>query len=119
MFIRHLEDCDEITAGDGTTLRELLHPDRQDVPIRYSIAHARLAPGGASKPHRMRTSEVYVILSGSGAMHVDEETSAVQVGDAIAIPSNSQQWIRNTGMDDLTFLCIVDPAWRKENETLA
>ena len=29
MLIRRLKDCHEITAGDNSVLRELLHPDRQ------------------------------------------------------------------------------------------
>ena len=31
MFIRHLKDCEEFTAGDRSLLRELLHPDKADL----------------------------------------------------------------------------------------
>jgi len=30
--------------------------------------------------------------------------------------AGDDQYIENTGDSDLKFLCIVDPAWREENE---
>jgi mannose-6-phosphate isomerase-like protein (cupin superfamily) len=117
MRIRRLTDCPEITAGDLTRLRELLHPCR-DYPFegRYSLAHAIVAPGWKSRRHRLKTDEVYYILSGRGRMHVDEESAEVGPGDALEIPPGSVQWIENIGPDELSFLCIVDPAWRAEDE---
>jgi len=38
MFIKDLKNCDEFMAGDSTILRELLHPDKQDLDLRYSLA---------------------------------------------------------------------------------
>jgi mannose-6-phosphate isomerase-like protein (cupin superfamily) len=26
------------------------------------------------------------------------------------------QWLENTGKEEIEFLCIVDPAWRPEDE---
>lgn len=116
MFIKKLQDCDEFKAGDNSILRELLHPDKANMSIRYSLAHAVVKPGAASRPHRLRTSEVYYILEGEGIMHIDEESARVGPGQAIYIPPRSRQYIRNTGKTGLKFLCIVDPAWRPEDE---
>ncbi|UCB52660.1 MAG: cupin domain-containing protein [Candidatus Zixiibacteriota bacterium] len=116
MFIRDLRACDEIIAGDETILRELFHPDKADLRIRYSLAHAKVKPGQSSLPHRLKTSEVYYILEGEGTMHVDDEFAAVHSGQAIYVPPNSTQHIRNTGDSDLKFLCIVDPAWQPGDE---
>ena len=69
MIVRHLHDCTEIIAGDGT-----------------------------------------------GIMHIDDESAPVTVGDVVDIPSKSVQWVENTGAQPLEFLCIVDPAWRLEDE---
>ncbi len=38
MFLKHLKDCDEFVAGDDSLLRELLHPDKADLRLRYSLA---------------------------------------------------------------------------------
>ena len=118
MFIRDLRECPEFTAGDGTRLRELFHPDKDHLPLRYSLAHAVLAPGGRSAPHRLGTSEVYYILAGEGRMHIDGESAAVGPGQAVSIPPGAIQWIECTGSADLAFLCIVDPAWRAEDEEI-
>ena len=63
-------------------------------------------------------SEVYYILRGRGRIHIGNEISDVNSGDAVYIPSYSAQHISNTGDGDLTFLCIVDPAWREEDEEI-
>jgi mannose-6-phosphate isomerase-like protein (cupin superfamily) len=119
MLISRLAACREITAGDGTRLRELLHPGRgYAIAGRHSLAHATLAPGQASTEHRLRSDEVYYILQGKGEMHVNDEVALVQSGDAVEIPPGSTQWIRNVGQADLCFLCIVDPAWRAEDEEI-
>lgn len=118
MLIRKLLDCPEFIAGDGTRLRELLHPDKQDIALRYSLAHAIVPVGQVSVPHALTTSEVYYILSGVGEMHINDETQRVEPGDAVYIPPNARQFIRNVGEEPLVFICMVDPAWRKENETV-
>ena len=118
MLIRCLEDCTEFTAGDHTRLRELLHPDRQQAAIRYSLAHALLAPGESSTKHCLNSSEVYYILSGRGRMSIDKEQCEVAPGAAVYIPPNAVQSIENIGSEPLAFVCIVDPAWQPENEVI-
>ena len=116
MFIKDLKTCKEFITGDTTILRELLHPDKADLKLRYSLAHAALKPGHASYRHKLKTSEIYYILEGEGLMHIDNESARVLPGQVIYIPPNSMQYIKNTGRSNLKFLCIVDPAWRKEDE---
>ena len=116
MFLKHLKDCREFIAGDGSVLRELLHPEKTALQIRYSLAHAKVAAGKITKPHKLKSCEVYYIMAGQGLMHIDEESFEVGPDCALYIPPRSVQYIQNTGNSDLKFLCIVDPAWRKEDE---
>ena len=116
MLIKRLTDCPEFTAGDQTRLRELLHPDKQPLTLRYSLAHALLPVGESSLPHALKTSEVYYVLSGIGEMHLDAAVQQIQAGDAVYIPPQARQFVRNIGNQPLIFLCIVDPAWRAEDE---
>lgn len=118
MLVRNLEDCEMFTAGDNTQLRELLHPDKQPLALRYSLAHAIVPVGQTSVDHALTTSEVYYILNGQGKMHINDEIQAVGPGDAIYIPPKARQFIQNTGSEPLVFICIVDPAWRAEDETV-
>ncbi len=116
MFIRELNDCPEFIAGDNCILREILHPDKADLGLRYSLAHAVVKPGLTTWKHRLRTSEVYYIMEGEGVMYIDDESKPVHAGSTVYIPPTATQCIRNAGSRDLVFICIVDPAWRAEDE---
>ena len=118
MLIKDLKNCREFTAGDGSKLRELLHPDKENVRIRYSLAHATVRPGQKTLPHKLSTAEVYYITEGVGVMHINGESAAVGPGQAIYIPPHSIQFLHNTGKHPVKFICIVDPAWRKEDEEI-
>ncbi len=116
MFIRELKECEEFVAGDNCMLREILHPDKAGLKLRYSLAHAVVKPGDTTWKHRLRTSEVYYIIEGEGIMHIDDEAAPVHPGSTVYIPPMATQCIHNSGKTDLVFLAIVDPAWRKEDE---
>ena len=118
MFVKRLKDCRQFIAGDGSILRELLNPEKADLQIRYSLARASVPPGQMTKPHRLKACEVYYIISGHGLMNIDKESLEVGPDCAVYIPPRSKQYIANTGTCDLNFLCIVDPAWRKEDEQI-
>lgn len=116
MLLKYLKDSEEFLAADDSLLRELLHPDKADIVIRYSLAQARVEPGQKTKPHKLRSTEVYYIIEGQGLMHIDQESQQVRPGCAVYIPPEAVQFIENTGHSELKFLCIVEPAWRQEDE---
>ena len=116
MFVKCLKDCKEFIAGDDSILREILHPEKADISVGYSLAHAKVAVGQKTKPHKLKSSEVYYVTEGQGLMHIDQDSFEVGPECAIYIPPNAVQYIENTGNSDLKFLCIVDPAWRQEDE---
>lgn len=118
MLIRDTLLIEPIRAGDGTHLREILHPARQAADIGCSLAHAALPPGAASLRHRLAAVEVYYFLAGRGLMHVGGERADVRSGLAVVVPSGAVQWLENTGDSDLEFLCIVDPAWQENGEEI-
>ena len=116
MFLRDLPKCKEFTAGDNTILRELFNPLKEKMKLGYSLGHAIVKPGETTFNHRLKSSEVYYILQGRGVMFIDNEKAGVKESQAIYIPPNSLQRIQNIGSEDLIFLCIVDPAWKPEDE---
>ncbi|MDQ3707139.1 MAG: cupin domain-containing protein [Chloroflexota bacterium] len=118
MLLVDVNDCPEFVAGDETLLREVLHPSVHGAPIRYSIAHALLRPGGRSLPHRLVGSEVYYILQGHGRIYIDDESSEVRAGQVVYVPPGATQFVENGGSSDLVFLCIVDPAWSAADEAV-
>lgn len=118
MFVRELKQCMEFVAGDKSILRELFNPLKDDLNLRYSLAHAVVKPGTVTALHKLKASEVYFILSGIGVMFIDGESKKVKAGSAVYIPPDAKQRIKNTGKKDLVFLCIVDPAWSPELEEI-
>ena len=111
-----LADRPEFLAGDHTVLRELLHPAKQPLKLGYSVAHGTVAPGARSKWHRLASSEVYYIIAGRGQLTVDESVVAVEPGSIIYVPPGGKQSLENRGSTAIEFLCLVDPAWRPEDE---
>ena len=117
LLFRHHDECEEFIAVDDSVLSEYLHPDKDPLALRYSVAHAVVAPGQTTAPHRLEgASEVYIILEGEGLMSIEDESEPVRAGHTIYIPPGALQCIENTGSADLEFLCIVDPAWQPEHE---
>ncbi|MHA1770518.1 MAG: cupin domain-containing protein [Candidatus Thorarchaeota archaeon] len=120
MFVKQLTDCKEIVAGDETRLREILNPHHENaLQIDYSLAHAIVDPGQTTRPHLLKTSsEVYYILQGTGIMTIEDESQEVGPGDTIYIPPSARQFIKNTGNEDLVFLCFVSPPWHADDEVV-
>jgi len=120
MLIKDLKKCQKFKSLDETCLCELLNPNEvEDLRMGFSLAHAILEPGKSSVPHRIKDSvEVYFILEGKGLMHIDQESNVLKEGQAVYIPSDSVQYIENTGNSKLKFLCIVSPPWELENEEI-
>jgi mannose-6-phosphate isomerase-like protein (cupin superfamily) len=112
MLIKNLDDCKPITAGDRAVLKEILHSKNDKVNLGFSFSYAKVLPGETSLPHALDQTEVYYILKGTGRMTIDTESADIKEKDAIYIPPQKVQYIRNTNeKETLEFLCIVCPEW--------
>jgi len=111
-----LADRPEFLAGDHTVLRELLHPAKQPLALGYSVAHGTLASGARSKWHRLTSAEVYYFLAGRGRLTVNDSVAEVGTGSVVYVPPGGKQSLENNGPAAIEFLCLVDPAWRPEDE---
>jgi mannose-6-phosphate isomerase-like protein (cupin superfamily) len=118
MNIKEVQKIQALSGHEDTQIRQIFAPDNTNNTIRYSIAHCTIKPGKTSKPHAMKTSEVYYILEGKGIMYVKKEQKQITKDEIIFVPPNSKQYLENIGETDLIALCIVDPAWRQEDEVI-
>ncbi len=57
-------------------------------------------------------------MEGNGTLKINDKSYKLEKDDSVYVPPNSKQCIENTGTVDLRFLCIVEPAWKAENEIL-
>lgn len=116
MDIRFVEsnETEEFLTEERCHILELLN-DTSD--RSFSIARARVEPEITTAWHMLKdTAESYYILEGEGLMEIgDSFIQEVKKGDVIKIPENTAQRIKNTGSDDLVFLCFCVPAFGAEN----
>lgn len=118
MFKVALADRPEFLAGDDTRLREIFHPDKHQLKLNYSLAQGTLPSGQRSKRHVLASSEVYYFISGKGRFTIDGQVTPIDAGTTIYVPPGGIQFVENIGETDVEFLCLVDPAWRMEDETI-
>lgn len=119
MLLRKNSQIDDIQGQEGTKIQQYFDPSNTSNGISYSLAQFTLEPSKKSKPHMMRSSEVYYILEGNGNLTINNnDTRRVKKGDAVYVPPNTKQFIENSGSKDLKFLCIVQPAWSLDDEIL-
>lgn len=103
------------TTKDTSTIREILAPRNSRI-VRQSLAEATLSAGAATQAHyHPRTEEIYYLLWGEGLMAIELAQQKVGPGDAIAIPAGQRHQIKNTGEEDLVFLCCCVPAYEHED----
>ena len=87
-------------------IEQLNTPDCPEV----SLATCRVEPGVTTQLHQLSVQERYVVQSGHGVMELDaEQTFSVTAGDCVLIPAGCAQRIKNTGTQDLIFLCVCTP----------
>jgi len=82
-----------------------------------SLAQCRVAPGVTTQLHSLAVAERYVVQQGEGRMELagdgaQAQVFAVRAGDCVLIPAGCAQRIKNTGDDELVFLCICTPRFQ-------
>src|SRR3954452_19547898 len=110
MKIVNREQAKIIITPHGSEIRPLI--DRTTTEIEQcSLAEEVLPPGATVGQHLHRqTEEIYYILTGSGEMTVNKETTFVGAGDAVFIPKNSSHTLTNIGTKAMTILLVCGPA---------
>lgn len=117
MLLTDIQSTVPIDGSEGSKIRQIFHPHNTMLGIRYSVVHCTLERGKKTRAHKLKSSEVYYITRGEGVLHVGDESSKVVQDQSAYVPPHTEQFIENTGKTQLEFLCIVDPAWKQEDES--
>jgi len=90
-------------------------------PISYSVAYARLLPGGSVRANSLNgASEVIYVISGEIEVFTpDGDAIRVPAGSAVYIPPDHVKGYRNVGESGSEVLSVVDPAWTPERTVMA
>lgn len=112
--IIYTRDIPEMYTDEACFISELLNSSSYP---NISIAKARVQPGVTTQLHVLTdTTEFYYILSGTGESEINGvKKGSISTGDIVIIPSGISQRIKNTGHDDLIFLCICLPRFEVKN----
>jgi len=118
MSIKEDSKIEFIDGGEGAKIKQYFHPQNTLNGINYSIAQFSLEAGKKTKLHRIKSSEVYYILQGEGKLKIDDQLFHLKINDSAYVPPNSKQCIENIGSEKLRFLCIVEPAWKADDDEI-
>ncbi|KFM19507.1 Mannose-1-phosphate guanylyltransferase 2 protein [Marine Group I thaumarchaeote SCGC AAA799-P11] len=118
MTIIRNSEIEPIQGNEGTSIKQFFHPHNTLERIGYSLAQFTLEPEKKSKLHKMKSSEIYYILEGKANLRINDNTMELEKDDSAYVPPNAKQSIENIGDGNLRFLCIVEPAWKAEDEII-
>ena len=114
----HYRDIVPFTTKDGSTIRELMHP-QQHGNANQSLAEATVPPGATTLLHRHHQSEeLYHVTAGEGMMVLGAERFAVSAGDTVQIPPGTPHAIENRGTVELKILCCCAPPYAHDDTVL-
>jgi predicted cupin superfamily sugar epimerase/mannose-6-phosphate isomerase-like protein (cupin superfamily) len=111
---------EEQTVSPGVVLKELVG---QKSPLartpRLSVAQFTLAPGRSSgTSYNHRSEEVFLVIRGSGHVHLQAEAKPVGPGSTVFIPATLSHSIEADPGNDLVFLAISAPAFTPQDYVL-
>ena len=118
MSVRKNSEIETIPGNEGTKIKQYFHPHNTLNGISYSLAQFTLNIGKKSLLHKIKSSEIYYILEGDAVLRINKESHQLKKDDSIYVPPMTEQCIENTGLTNLRFLCIVEPAWKPEDEII-
>ena len=111
-------EVDPYITKDGSTIRELIHPDQHGV-VKQSLAEAIVPAGSTTKRHyHGKSEELYYIIAGEGLMMLGDEQFTVTQGDTVCIPPKTEHCIQNSGEHELVILCCCSPAYSHDDTVL-
>jgi mannose-6-phosphate isomerase-like protein (cupin superfamily) len=115
---RRLPREHDTLAPDGSFIRLLASGERA------SMVHCTLAPGQTSSAVAHRSvEELWYVLSGAGEVWRRrgdaEQTTVLEAGVSLNIPTGAHFQFRNTGDAPLRFVIATMPPWPGEHEARA
>jgi quercetin dioxygenase-like cupin family protein len=86
-------------------IRVLIGP--ADGADKFHMRRFRVLPGGYTPKHTHAWEHEVFVLAGEGAATTPNGDKPMRPGDVIFIPGEDIHQFRNTGTQDLEFLCLI------------
>jgi mannose-6-phosphate isomerase-like protein (cupin superfamily) len=97
---------DEVEAGEATAGRMF----RLLVPCPSATQFVGYIPPGRAPDHYHRYDEVVYVLEGSGALHIDGESTPLRPGSCVHLPAKLVHSLENHGPGEMQVLGVFRPA---------
>jgi mannose-6-phosphate isomerase-like protein (cupin superfamily) len=107
MLLRDLGE-DQLLPAYGILFQQIYPQGGEDL-ADWGIGRSVVEPGGGTEPHSHDEHELFVILSGSGVMTIEDEQRPVGAGQAVLIPRNSRHDLASDSSERLVFLNVYWP----------
>jgi mannose-6-phosphate isomerase-like protein (cupin superfamily) len=110
MDVSNKAEAPSLSRGDGL-VSTILHSERDASDTDLTVTWVDVDPGASQVVHSHDPEQVYVVVAGEGVMTLGEETRAVEAGDLIHVPPNTDHGIENTGTETLEYVSAATPAF--------
>lgn len=123
MRIHHRDEAEPFETKDTSLIREIVHPTNSHAQ-KQSLAEATVASGATTQAHfHAHSEEIYFVLCGEAIFRTenergDVEQSTLMAGVAVVIAANRKHQIRNSGTQELRFLCCCAPPYSHDDTYL-
>ncbi len=91
--------------AEGVKVRWLI-TEEKGAP-NFAMRQFTVEPGGSTPHHTHPWEHEVYVLSGSGVVFGEGGKEAVNPGDVVYMPPDEEHQFRNTGGEDLVFLCLI------------
>lgn len=95
----------EMGEAEGVMMRMLIGPD--DKAPTFNMRHFEVAPGGYTPRHTHDWEHEVYVLAGEGTVMENGQDKPISAGNCVYVPPNEDHQFRNTGSENLKFLCLV------------
>ncbi|MCG3221608.1 MAG: cupin domain-containing protein [Candidatus Heimdallarchaeota archaeon] len=110
MIKKHYNDVEELEVKDygstGTSIRWLITKEKDNAP-RFSLRRFEIQPEGEIGLHNHAQEHEIYILAGKGEVFTHFEKNEITSDDVLYVPPDEPHGYRNTGEENLIFLCVI------------
>jgi mannose-6-phosphate isomerase-like protein (cupin superfamily) len=108
MLLRDLGD-DRLEPAYGILFQQIYPHGGEDL-ADWGIGRSVIEPGGGTARHAHDEHELFIILSGSGVMTIEDDQQPVGAGQGVLIPQGSRHDLANASPSErLVFLNVYWP----------